>query len=236
MAPARYNVRFGPYRTPRYCHGSIVACEMQGDVRIVGTSNGRIPWPVATRPGRGGRSFVLYRDLAKAVEREAGSAVAFWWGVRPDTVSRWRKALGVPRSNKGSHALWSANAHKPWAVAARKKARAASKTPRALAKLSAAMQGRRSPAHVIEAVRRAHLGTTHTAESRRKMSETHRRLWKRLARRWTKADDALVRRLPAPEVVRRTGRSLAAVYIRRHELGVPDGRRRPTCGSGKKNR
>src|SRR5262245_51784918 len=223
---ARHQLRFGPYRTPRYRYGSVVTCEIQGDVRIVGTSNGRIPWPLARKPGPGGRSLVVYRDLLKAIQREAGIAVAFWWGVRPDTVSRWRKALGVPRSNKGSHALWAANAHKPWAVAARKKAVVKSKTPRALARLAAALRDKRLAAHVIEAVRRAHLGAKHTAETRRTMSETTRRLWKRRAARWKKAEDALARRLPAPEVARRTGRSLMAVWNRRRALGVPDGRRR----------
>jgi hypothetical protein len=81
-----------------------------GEVRIVGISNGRIVWPLGRKPGGSATTFVIYRDLAKAVRREAGSAVACWWGVRPDTVSRWRKALGVKRSNEGSHALWSSNA------------------------------------------------------------------------------------------------------------------------------
>jgi hypothetical protein len=47
--------------------------------------NGRIPWPVVTRPGPGWGTYVLYRDLVKAVECEAGIAVAHWWGVRGDT-------------------------------------------------------------------------------------------------------------------------------------------------------
>jgi hypothetical protein len=223
--PARPKLRYGPYRTPRFRYGSVVQCEMQGSVRIVAMSNGRIPWPKGRKVGGTAHGFVLYRDLAKAVEREAGIAVAFWWGVRPDTVSRWRKALGVERSNKGSHALWSANAQEPWCIAARRKAWAKSKTPKAIAKHAAKLRGRPPPQQVIEAARLARLGMKHTAEARQKMSETHRQLWKGRPEAWTKAEDALVRRLPAPEVARRTGRSLAAVYNRRHELGVPDGRR-----------
>ncbi len=97
----RFKLRYGPYRTPRFRYGSIKQCALQGDVRIIGMSDGRIPWPIAIKLGsRGaGRGFVLYADLAKAVKREAGIAVAYWWGVRRDTVSRWRKALGVGRSN-----------------------------------------------------------------------------------------------------------------------------------------
>jgi hypothetical protein len=101
----RFKLRFGPYRTPRFRYGSIKQCALQGDVKIVGISNGRIPWPLAVKPGRGGRSFVLYGDLAKAVRHEAAIAVAYWWGVRPNAVTQWRKALGVGRSTKGSRAV-----------------------------------------------------------------------------------------------------------------------------------
>jgi hypothetical protein len=37
---------------------------------------------------------------------------------------------------------------------------------------------------------------------------------------WTAAEDDLVRTLPAKEAAQRTGRTLAAVYQRRHVLGV----------------
>jgi hypothetical protein len=43
-------------------------------------------------------------------------------------------------------------------------------------------------------------------------------------RPWSVREDELVRGLPAPEVARRTGRALAAVYGRRRVLGLPDGR------------
>ena len=58
---ARHRLRLGPYRTPRYRYGSVVTCEMRGDVRVVGTSNGRIPWPKGCKVG----GFVLHRDLSK---------------------------------------------------------------------------------------------------------------------------------------------------------------------------
>jgi hypothetical protein len=45
-------------------------------------------------------------------------------------------------------------------------------------------------------------------------------------RAWTRKEDELVRTLAPAEVVRRTGRTLTAVYNRRSLLGVPDGRRR----------
>jgi hypothetical protein len=68
----------------------------------------------------------------------------------------------------------------------------------------------------------------HTEESRRKISETNRRRGTLVPGTipWTTEEDELVRTLPAEEVVRRTGRSLTAVYSRRSRLRVPDGRRR----------
>ena len=45
-------------------------------------------------------------------------------------------------------------------------------------------------------------------------------------RLWTAEEDDLVQTLPAKEAAERTGRTLEAVYSRRSELGVPDGRRR----------
>jgi hypothetical protein len=40
---------------------------------------------------------------------------------------------------------------------------------------------------------------------------------------WTPEEDELLRTLPPAEVARRTGRTLLAVYVRCHELGLPDG-------------
>jgi hypothetical protein len=42
---------------------------------------------------------------------------------------------------------------------------------------------------------------------------------------WTAEEDELVKTLPPEEATKRTGRSLKAVYKRRHRLGMPDGRR-----------
>jgi hypothetical protein len=43
-------------------------------------------------------------------------------------------------------------------------------------------------------------------------------------RAWTPKEDRLVRTLPTAEVVKRTGRTLAAVYDQCSLIGVPDGR------------
>ena len=40
---------------------------------------------------------------------------------------------------------------------------------------------------------------------------------------WLPEEDELLQTLPPAEVARRTGRTLLAVYVRCHELGLPDG-------------
>jgi hypothetical protein len=89
----RYQLHFGPYRTPAYTYGKLGVDEARGRVWIVGTSGGRIPWPVG-QSGRN-RSLIIYRGLGKAIRREAILAVAYWWGVTPQTVTKWRRLLGI---------------------------------------------------------------------------------------------------------------------------------------------
>jgi hypothetical protein len=80
----------------------------------------------------------------------------------------------------------------------------------------------------VEALAAQRRGTRHREESRRRMSEAHRRRGTLVPGTvvWTKAEDRLVRSLPAAEAARRTGRTLVAVWQRRRVLGVPDGRRK----------
>jgi hypothetical protein len=37
--------------------------------------------------------------MARAVRTESAAAVRFWWGVSVGVVWRWRRALGVTRTN-----------------------------------------------------------------------------------------------------------------------------------------
>jgi hypothetical protein len=79
-------------------------------------------------------------------------------------------------------------------------------------------------------MRAANLGRPLSEETRRKMSEAHRRLGTRppaAGRPWTAAEDARLRAgLKGAQVAAQIGRTLAAVYIRRRQLGLPDGRRK----------
>jgi hypothetical protein len=81
---------------------------------------------------------------------------------------------------------------------------------------------------VVEALAAQRRGTRHWDESRRKMSEAHRRRGTLVPGTvvWAPAEDALVKSFPAAEAARRTGRTLVAVWQRRRVLGVPDGRRK----------
>src|SRR5262249_52396269 len=75
----------------------------------------------------------------------------------------------------------------------------------------------------VNAMRKRMTGIKLSAETRRKMSRAHRLRGTRppKARRpWTAKEDALIRRLPAAEVVRRTGCTLTAVYTRPIVLGA----------------
>jgi hypothetical protein len=219
------------YRTPRFRYGQTVRCEINGPVVIVGLSAAPIPWPVC----KGGKLLVpvVYQGLAKAVCREADQAVAHCWGVGLWSVWQWRKALGVCAVTEGTVRLKHDHALAPGITAGRAKAHAMSRDPETGAarreKIAAAKRGKPRPAQVIEAMRKGCTGKPHDEEARRTMSEAQRRRGARppkAGRSWTEAEDALVVRLPASQAAERTGRTLRAVYDRRRELQLPDGRRR----------
>src|SRR5215467_1057578 len=215
----RFRLLFGPYRTPVFRYGDDAFCELRGDVILCGLTDAPIPWPTGKKrqKGPGARAIVVYGALAEAVRRESAQAVARWFGVTAQTVTRWRKALDVGPVNDGTHRLRHDYALEPWALQALAKAQAKSGDPVRRAKIAAAKRGKRRPPHVGAAVAAAHRGTHHSDEARRKMSEAHRFRGTRpplTGSPWTEQEDALVRTLPAKEVARRTGRTLVAVWAR----------------------
>lgn len=213
VVAAEFNMRpslrfklYGTYETPRHRIGQRVECEARGTVQIVGTSDGRIPWPI----GRKGRSvaLVMYGDLYRAVRTESPTAVGHWWGVSFRVVSRWRSALGIAgKRTEGSKRL-RAECGKDLALLKAGKPRA----PETIAKMREAATGKRQ-----------------SEETRAKRSATHKAIGNRppwLNPPWTQEEDAMVRTLAALEAARRTRRTLQAVYQRRYALGLPDGRKR----------
>jgi hypothetical protein len=230
MASSRFKL-LGTYRSPKFKYGQRVNDERRGTVRIVGLSAGRIPWPIGIGPG--GRSLVLYWDLARAVKRESGVAICFWFGIGHCTVRKWRKALGVPAKNEGTLARAVAHGRSRKgrrAIAAmHNKSRNPTLDAPRRAKISAAKIGKPRPASVVAAIRRAHIGHRQSAESRRKMSESHRRRGTRppwLNAPWAAWEDEAVRTLRPVAAAATTGRTLFAVFSRRHKLGLNEGRSR----------
>ena len=227
----RYQLHFGPYRTPAFRYGKRAQDEVRGEIEFVGTSAGRIPWPIG-KQGRY-RSLVVYKDLAKAIRREAVLAVAYWWGITPQTVTKWRRRLGITNQwPKGTQRLRRAYTEEPFFKRATRLARAMARDPERCEKIAASRRGKPRkprPPHVVEAVRQAHLGMRYTDAARNKMSVAHQLRGTRLpkaGRPWSSKEDALLGKLSTDEIVARTGRNKAAVYLRRRALGLPDGRRR----------
>jgi len=216
----------GTYATPRFRYGKFVWCEMRGEIEIVGLTDAPIPWPIGKR-GRH-KAIVLYGALVKAVRRESSLAVQHWFGVGPYTVWKWRRALGVDRNTEGTSRLFSENSQtNPAVIEGLAKAHSKAKDPERCAKIAAAHRGRPRPASAMQAAWEANRGREVSDESRQRMSVAQRRRGARppkAGRAWTAEEDALVRQLDPAAVVSRTGRTLQAVYSRRSQLGLNEGR------------
>jgi len=208
--------------------GSVLSCEARDcDVIVAGYSDGRIPWPLGRRHGSGVRGFVLFGDLARAIRQESNQAVCHWWGVTEKVVTKWRKALGVGANNTGTARLRTEYAKEDWFVAGRRKAISRAGNPERRRKLSEVFRGKPRPPHVVEALRRASTGRKVSARTRAKLAAAmHKRAKSFIpnGRIWTAKEDELIRTRPAPQVARRTGRTIRSVYQRRARLNVPDGR------------
>ena len=129
-------LHFGPYRTPRFRYGRVVECEARGRVKVVGTTAGRITWPI----GKTGisKAPIVFAGLARAVRKEAACAVAHWWVVGASTVNKRRRALGVPAANDGSRMLRSAYGKSPSGKPALAAMHAKARDPIRRAKIAAA--------------------------------------------------------------------------------------------------
>lgn len=155
---------FGKYTAPRVRIGRVLSCESRDcDVIVVGYSNGRISWPVGRRHGSAACGLFLFGQLVEAVRRESNQAVAYWFGVTPKIVSKWRKALKVEATNVGTGRLRREYGKADWFAAARAKARTKARDPERLRNLSIAFKGKPRPAHVIESMRKGRTGKAQSA-------------------------------------------------------------------------
>ncbi|MCE9608171.1 MAG: hypothetical protein K8U03_25075 [Planctomycetia bacterium] len=110
----RHKLRYGPYAAPRFRYGSTANDACRGDVVLVAISDGRIPWPLGRVKGNSNRALVVYGGLVRAVRREASQAVAYWWGVTAQTVTKWRKALGVNEQTEGDRTVRAEHGRRNW--------------------------------------------------------------------------------------------------------------------------
>src|SRR5271157_3784523 len=100
----RFKLHHGPYFPPECRIGDRLPCQYRGrEVVVGGMTDAPIQWPYAKKQGH--HSCVVCGDLIRAVQSESEIAVAYHWGVTPETVKHWRRALGVPRMTDGSRKL-----------------------------------------------------------------------------------------------------------------------------------
>ena len=225
-SPQRYRLLGGPYAAPACRDGRKLYCRWRRRwVKVDGLTDAPVMWPFTQQAGP--RSPILCGDLVLAVRGESVSAVAAHWGVARETVWRWRRALGVTRFTRGTCQLIRDTIPEKVDLARLAEARAASRTPEARAKMSAARKGKRPPAAFLVAAREA--ARQPKSESfRAALSERLRREWASGARRphppgrpWRAEEIARLGRAPDAVVAREIGRSQAAVQKARLRLGIP---------------
>jgi hypothetical protein len=101
-ADDRVRLLHGPYWAPRLRKGDQASCLFRDcEVIVTGWTDARIAWP-RCRPldvPRTHPSLLVDEELARAVRTESAAAVRYWWGVSVAVVWKWRRALGVTRTN-----------------------------------------------------------------------------------------------------------------------------------------
>ena len=217
----RVKLLFGPYRQPRCRLGNKLFCEIRGWVSVKRISDGRTPWP-QTIVGRN-RTYILCGDLVKAVQKESALAICYWWGVRPATVRKWRRAIDVGPTTEGTRRLLSLFAHEHLDGEVRELATKRANSPEANAKKSAARIGKPMHPKARTALDK-YRHSPRSAEHRRKIGEAHKRLGTRppkAGRPWTDEEAEFLGKLPDAEVAKRTGRTLVAVRCERRRRRIP---------------
>jgi hypothetical protein len=187
----------------------------------------------------GGSGLLVDEELARAVRLESALALQHWFGIKSETVTRWRRILGVPKWNPGSVRLRRALNQEYGARLKGKKLPPAQVEQRRQTALALGLRptGRWS-ANGWTAEQLALLGTMPDEDLARKTGRTtgavrHRRTelgipsptgWA-----WTDAQLALLGKVPDGELAAQTGRTVGAVRCQRTGRGIPsarDGRKR----------
>jgi hypothetical protein len=199
--PENCKLLFGSYAAPSFGYGDVVRDEVRGEVEVWALSDAPIPWPIEKIGSA--KSLVVYAGLAEAVRRESNLSVCHWWGVTPQTVTKWRKALGVGPITQGTLRVMQEGATRDPAIVARRTEamRAKAGDPARRAKIAAAKRGKKRPPGVIEAMRKGRTGKPQSAEARAKMSAAHKARDTRppkAGRPWTSEDASHRRPRPRP--------------------------------------
>jgi hypothetical protein len=243
--PDRLKLLFGPYQAPPLKRGDRTFCLFRDTtVAITAWTDAPLPWPrcrALDSPG-GGSGLLVDEELARAVRHESAAAVMFSWGPSMGAVCRWRKALGVTRTDNEGTARLVRAAAELGAAEVRGQALAPEQIERRRRTAAELGLGRNlilgyhGPLWTAPEI--ALLGTLPDAEVARRTGRTTnavRQMRERLgipnpaSNRWTAAGIALLGTLPDREVAWRLGRSLASVTQKRIKLGIAnpgDGRRR----------
>ena len=106
--PNKPELLHGPYEAPALRRGDRTTCLFRdAEVIITSWTDTPISWPRCQRVGvRGGSGLLVTEELVRAIRTESSLAIQYWWGVRMETVWRWRKAFGVTQwGTEGSRRL-----------------------------------------------------------------------------------------------------------------------------------
>ncbi len=218
----RLKLIHGPYAAPACKHGDKLFCEARDrEVKVGRMSNGLIQWPTVLKTGS--PSLIVCGDLALAVRLESEIAISHWWGVGLVTVWKWRKALGVDRTNDGTSRLYREYGPEKLTEDVTAIGRERAREPESIAKMVESKKGQSVHPNTAKALREA-ASRPWTEDRKRKRSadliasphygENPDHPW------WTPEEDAILGTMPDREVAERLGRPLHGVRGRRRSLGI----------------
>jgi hypothetical protein len=237
----RARLLHGPYQTPALRVGDRATCLYRDcDVIVTSWTDAPISWPRCKRAGggKGHPSVLVDGELERAIRTEAAVAVRYWWGVSIGLVHDWRTALGVKRmENPGSRCLTLAASDKGAAVlrGAQLPAEQVERRRQTALELNLGrnlVPGYHGPWWTEDEV--ALLGKIPDQEVVKRTG----RPWQAVRKKrealgipnsfarpgaygsppWTAEEDRIVLRLPPAQAALRTGRTISAIYNRRHTL------------------
>jgi hypothetical protein len=211
--PERVKLLFGPYQAPHLRRGDRAFCLVRdAPVVVIGLSSAPLPWPRCRGLGlRGGLGLLVEDELARAVRHESAAAVCHWWGANRAAVRRWRRALGVTRTNnEGTRRLVHG------AINATLAARL-DEAPTVWTAQEVSLLGALPDTEVARVTGRSLVAVNKKRQSlgRPALSEGPGGPRRRF---WTPEEDQAARALSAKEAARQTGRSLDAARLRKRLL------------------